>query len=273
MSDNPLYVYAVVRPATTAPEHLRPVEPSRGSVTTVVWDEVGALVSPMVAPAPRMSRDNLEAHQRVVEEAAARGPVLPMRFGVVVDSRDELVDEFLRPEGAELCRLLAEYTDCVEMRVEALYRENVTIREAAAAVPGIRKAQKRIAGRDPDATYYDRIHLGELVASAIEQNAARDARRLGGEIATSAHKAKRLRANGERVVFRGAFLVRRRNLSQFDNAVSRIADRESERMEFHVVGPLAPWDFVEVGHHPAAQRSRRRGRERLERERQTSWAC
>lgn len=259
---SPLYVYGVVSADGAVPGSARVVEPSGGWLTTVVSGPVAGLVSPLTELAARPTRANLEAHQGVVEEAASLGTIIPMRFGVVVDDTASLVGDLLRPRRTSLVRLLAEYAGRVEMRVEACYREEVAVREAIAAVPRIRKLHAKIDARPAGATYYDRLNLGQLVATAIEQNTEREATRLGTQLAATAERARRL-ANGDGgVVFRGAFLLDKTKASRFDTELARIAEQEADRMTFRVVGPLAPWDFVDL---PSAGPVREQRRERRNR--------
>jgi hypothetical protein len=260
MTDSSLYVYAIVPPDAALDDVAKSIEPAAGSVFTIPAGDLAAVVSPVSDPKVRVTRANLDVHQRVVERAAQSGTAIPMRFGVVADSEAELA-EFLCTERPALTRLLRQYADCVEFRVGASYRGNVAIREASDGTAAIRRLRARISDRPPDATYYDRIALGELVAKRIERNAERDCQRLGATLAAAAHRAKRLATRNSDEVFRGAFLVHRCDVARFDRRVAEIADRESERMTFSVFGPLAAWDFVEFFATPKASRRRATSKE------------
>ena len=246
MTEKRLYVYGLVGPDAHVPQRAKPVEPSGGNVSMTSYEGIGALVSEIEEGSVRPTKANLDSHQMVVEEASLRDTVIPMRFGVVVESEEELVNGFLRREREKLTRLLREYEARVEMRVEAQYQENVALSEVAEADPRVRRLTQKLRGRPIEATYYDRIALGELVAADMQRRAESDARRIGGKLAAAAERARRLSASNENTVFRGAFLVHKTRLNDFDRELTTLADREAHRMSFQAVGPLAPWDFADL---------------------------
>ena len=73
-------------------------EPAAARIEELVCDDVAALVSDHEGHGRvRSSRANLSTHEQVVETArtAGLGTVLPMRFGVVMPDRDELLARIL----------------------------------------------------------------------------------------------------------------------------------------------------------------------------------
>ena len=137
------------------------------------------------------------------------------------------------------------------------YRGDVAIREASHGTVAVRRLRARIAQCPLDAAHHDRVALGELVLNTIERNAERDSRRLGVSLAAAARRAKRLTSRSSDEIFRGAFLVDREAAPRFDRQVAEMADREVDRISFTVVGPLAPWDFVEFTATPTGNRHTR----------------
>jgi hypothetical protein len=247
MTDAPgLYVYGIVGMEGSVPSGAVPVQPAAGDFAVIEHEGVAAVVSPIDGASVRMTRANLEAHQSAVEAIMGETTVLPMRFGIVADSATALVEQFLEPQHRRLLGLLQEFAGGVELRVEARFIEDVMIREAVAAVPKIRQLQARIAKAHPDAAYYERLALGELIAATVDRMKDSEAAKLGSRLAPLARRAQQLPAGDESVVCRGAFLVDRSATARFDAELSRIAASESRRLSFSLVGPLPPWDFVEL---------------------------
>jgi hypothetical protein len=55
-----------------------------------------------------------------------------------------------------------------------------------------------------------------------------------------------LPARSDTVALSAAFLVDTRRRRRFDDAVGKLATEQEDRMTFRVVGPLPPWDFVDL---------------------------
>src|SRR5689334_3999974 len=106
------YVYAVTEAvsAETAPHVVR-------------WGELAAIVGAEPLPADPDER-TLWHHEAVVEAAMERGPVLPMRFGSVVDD----VTGFLAARHEELARSPERVRGAVELSVRI-------VEDATAATP------------------------------------------------------------------------------------------------------------------------------------------
>jgi len=78
-----LHVYGVAAAATTLLRDLRGRQ--EAPVRLIVNGDLAAVVSEIDADA-RVRRDDLLAHARVLETLVESGTVLPMRFGVVVET-------------------------------------------------------------------------------------------------------------------------------------------------------------------------------------------
>src|SRR5256885_17143858 len=74
-------------------------------VGRVVSGRLAALVSPVEAEELKATRRDLLSHSAVLERAIAAGPVLPLRFGIVLRDEDAGAQELLQPRRAELTAL------------------------------------------------------------------------------------------------------------------------------------------------------------------------
>ena len=148
-------------------------------------DDVAALVSGVPDPEVIGLPAEVRAHAAVLDAVAQAGPVLPMRFGTVVPDVDAL-REALAPDGmARLQEELDRLGDAVQYTLTVRYRQEAVIAELVEEQPEIRRLREATAGAAPDAAYYERIRLGELVVNGFEQ------KRLGGR--RGAHRRARHR--------------------------------------------------------------------------------
>jgi hypothetical protein len=237
------YLYGVTDSGIELDPDLQGVE---GNPVRIATDrDLAAIVSPCQGDWVDASRANLSAHSHVVEQAMSHATVLPVRFGILFQDRRSVVDQLLRRHRTELSRLLGQLGGRAEFRVQVRYLPDVVVREAAVQDPAIRRLQGRLRGRPADATYYDRIRLGEKVVEIVEAIRDRDARDLLATIAAGAAEHRVLPQRSETVVLSAAFLVEDRRRDRFDRVINQLAGQHDQRMTFRVVGPLPPWDFAD----------------------------
>ena len=93
-------VYGIV-PAET-PLDGAPTGIGGAPVSRVVAGGLAALVSPVEGEELRATRRDLLSHSAVLERAIAAGPVLPLRFGIVLRDEDAVAQELLEPRRDEL---------------------------------------------------------------------------------------------------------------------------------------------------------------------------
>ena len=103
-----------------------------------------------------------------------------------------------------------------------------------------------LVGRSPEETYYERIRLGEEIAKALAQKRTRDEEAILSRIKPLVHKTRTNKIVGERMVVNAAFLVDRRNGPGVDDAVRKLDQEFSDRFMFKYVGPVPPYNFVNI---------------------------
>jgi Gas vesicle synthesis protein GvpL/GvpF len=237
------YVYGIVR-GNVAPPTGQGIAAS--PLDLVAGDGAAALVSDLPGDELQLGREHVLVHARVLEEALSLGTVLPMRVGVVMSGPDEVRDQLLEPHAAEFRAQLDRLDGKVELNVRAIYEEQTLMREAVRDDQDIARLRASLRGKPDDATYYGRIRLGELVAAAVERKRDVDSRELLDTLAPLALAVEVAEPAHERAVLSASFLVERRGLKEFDDAVERIARLQADRMRLKYTGPLPPHSFVEL---------------------------
>ena len=91
-----------------------------GEVTTLAEGRIVAIVSEADPGKLRPQRANLAAHHRVLREWSGRQTVLPVVFGTVVGSDDDL-RRFLRLNQDALAALLKRLAGCVELGLKVYW--------------------------------------------------------------------------------------------------------------------------------------------------------
>jgi len=248
----PLYVYGITRGELEDAGGMTGLDGR--PIRSVGEHGVAAFVSDAPPGAVETTRDRLLTHARVLEALAADRTILPMRFGVVAPSEQVLRDSVLAPRRKVFAALLERLDGTVEVDVRILYEESAVLREIVRGSPSIRRLQVSIQNRSADATYYDRIRLGEAVAEEMRALAARDAKAAAARLEPLAVDVRHRPSSHERMVWNAAFLLERSELERFERAATRLAD--GGRLHVRMTGPMPPYSFVDVEVRPVRRRRR-----------------
>src|ERR687888_1535264 len=172
----------------------------------------------------------------------AGGPVLPLRFGIVLRDEEAVVSELLEPRRDELAALLERFERLVELRVKAFYVEETVLREIVGSDPAI--ARLREATRDvPEAAAHpQRVQLGEAVARALAARREYDAQSILARLRPLAEDTALEEGDGLPVLV-ASFLVDRGRVPAFDEAMDELAREHEGRITFKYLGPLPPHSF------------------------------
>jgi gas vesicle protein GvpL/GvpF len=245
----PTYVYGIVAADTELPAGLKGLGPT-GGVSLVTSGEVAAVVGDVPVDRPLGTREDLLAHEAVVDSVAGTTTILPMRFPAVIEE-DGVVEELLAPNEERFLADLADLDGRVQFALKGRYEQDVVLREVLEGDEEIRTLQERVRDLPEDATYYDRVELGQLVVGSIEQLRETDAAELYAQLEGAAVRvAPHTPANPEDVID-AAFLVERAAVADFEQVVEDIGEARAGRIRFRLLGPLAPYDFVTA--EPAEQ--------------------
>lgn len=237
------YVYGVVRAGYRPPGEL--IGLSGQTVELVEQGELGALVSSVAADRPLGKRDDLLAHERVLDTVVETATVLPFRFGSVIE-RSAVKDELLGEHEAELAAAIDELDGRVQFSIKGRYEQQPLLRDVIEGDPEISELRERTRDLPEEASYQDRVRLGELVVQAIQERADREGREMHQRLVPLASAAVTHETSEPEQLLDSAFLVERDRVQEFENAVDQLGAEFAGRVRFRLIGPLAPYDFVAV---------------------------
>lgn len=239
MSGTGVYAYGVIRDGVPLPEDCRGVGAPPAGIRLIPAGRIAAVVSD--APADlRARRRDLLAHQDLLVALAARGPLVPMRFGMVSADEETLMTDIADSE-AETVALLERLAGRCEMNVKfatvedglaSLLRENEhlrRLRDQARAKPG----------------YEASLRLGEAVSAGLTRRATDAAEQSVHLLAPLAVEKTEGPASAE-CVRNTSFLVEQDQLAAFRAAVERLAARNRQQTELRLTGPLPCYSFAEA---------------------------
>lgn len=237
------YVYGITAGSHPGlPEGMGGVGDPARPVRILKEGELAAIVSE--APEGlRPKRKDLLAHQNVLSEAGAGGPLLPMRFGSVAPD-DASVTGVLAERADHYRERLGALDGKVEYNVKASHDEEAVLHRVMGENPELRamtEANRQAGG----GTYEDRLRLGEMVVAAVQAREADDATELRQALEPAAEAVS---AGPESTGWLAnlSFLVDRQSAAGFLEAVEAVR-KSHPHIEVRVNGPLPPYSFVEPG--------------------------
>ncbi len=242
-TDEAYYVYGIV-PADASVERLDQSLGMGSELLLLTEGPVGALVEVVDPERPLGRRKDLVAHSSVLNELAAHGPVLPMRFGSVVQGTDGVVEELLRPQQDHFASLLEQVEGRLQFNLRARYELDTVLAEVVAAEPEVAELRRRTADLPDDATHYDRIRLGELVAHAVEVRRHQDAERILERLAPHAEDHLTREVSSMDDLAEVSFLVTTEQQEAFERVAEEMAEEMAGRARLSLVGPMALYDFI-----------------------------
>lgn len=240
-----VYVYGVVAAGEDIPDDLEPVGAPDGEIGLLDHRELAAVVSDLPADRRRLGkREDLLAHERVVNSVAAAVTVLPMQFGGVVANDQAVVDELLEGNHDFFVDVLRRLDGCIQFVLYGRYDQDVLLRGILEQDPEIAETSRSLRDADPDATHYERIKLGERISTAVDRERTADAQTAVERLEPRCEGIVVKEAGGEDGAVHLALLVRRDGRAEFEDAVEDLADEWGDRVSVQLIGPVAPFDFL-----------------------------
>lgn len=215
-------------------------------VTTISYENIAAVISRTPVTKYELNRENLVVHQKVVEEVMKDYTVLPVRFCTIAESVED-IRRMLKKRYGEFKNLLRDMDNTVEHGVKALWKDlNGVFLEIVETGPEIRRVKEKVASLPAEKSYTDRINLGRMVQAALEARKKQETENILGPLRRLSRKTVTNKLHGDSMILNAAFLVEGRRTKEFDESVEELAAIYGERVIFKYVGPVPPFNFVNI---------------------------
>jgi hypothetical protein len=236
------YIYGIV------PHDVELTSSSRGigdcDVSLVRHGEIAAMVSEIPLDTPIGKPEDLAAHQRLLDAAATAVPVLPIKFGAVLASADDVAEELLAANHDGFRQALNELEGRVEYLIKARYVERAVLEEILAEDAEAARLRDEIRGTTEEASRNARMRLGETINEGIAAKRAADTRTAIETLAPYSVATSEREPTHQEDAAHVAFLVETEKAERFEEAAADLARNWRERANVRLLGPLAPYDFV-----------------------------
>jgi hypothetical protein len=237
------YVYCIIESAD--PLRFGPIgvgaDPS--DVHTVHYKNLAAVVSDAPLEVLDSTRENVLAHERVNETVMHEHTVIPMSFGTIFKTREDIV-ELLRSAAEAFGDVLNKMQNKLEFGLKVLWDRDQAVREVENEDEDISRLKKEISGQKGP-TYFARMQYGRLIDSALQSRSERYLADILEQLRDVSVASRINKPIGDKMIMNAAFLIARDQEAAFDAKVKQIATR-FDKLTFKYTGPWPPYNFVNI---------------------------
>jgi hypothetical protein len=237
------YVYCVVQTSEAVRFGRIGIGSEPADVQTVNYKDIAAVVSDTPTEVLDATRENVLGHERVNETVMRRLTVIPMSFGTVFKTREDIV-ELLRGAYDAFHDVLLKMQDKFEFGLKVLWDRDAAIKQIEQEDDDIRRLKKEISSQK-GSTYFARMQYGRLVDGALQARSERYVAEIFDQLRDVAVASRANKPIGDRMIMNAAFLVARDRENDFDSRVKAVGGRYPN-LNFRYTGPWPPYNFVNI---------------------------
>ena len=212
--------------------------------------ELAAVVSDTALEEIDPTRKNVRAHTVVQDELLKNCILLPMGFGMIAGSKDDVL-KLLEKNYQGLTRELLRLAGKVEVELKVFWDQEAMIKELQSGSEELTRLKAKIKGASsPIEAQRLLVEVGKLVERIALDWKARYADRVYTVLKGLSIDARLNNPLGVKNVLNASFLIERARESEFQKEVFKLDSQYQGKVNFKYVGPLAPYNFVNVNLEP-----------------------
>jgi hypothetical protein len=243
-SDNE-YIYGIIEEPQPRKFEFRGLEDAQ--VYTINYQHLAAVVSTIRFGEIDPTRKNVLAHTLVQDELLKKYTLLPMGFGIVTASEDNVL-RLLEKNYEALVRELSRLAGKIEAELKIFWDEKALTGEHQELLSKL-KAKIKSASSAAEAQRLA-IEAGMAVERIIREWKNTYADQVYSSLKEVATDARLNAPGGVKNLLNASFLIERVKESEFVEQVRRLDAQYKGKMNFKYVGPLSPYSFVGITLEP-----------------------
>jgi|KBSSwiStaDraftv2_1062776.scaffolds.fasta_scaffold03397_9 hypothetical protein len=237
------YVYCIIKATDVQRFGSIGLGTEPGEVYTVHYKDIAAVTSDPPTEVPDATRENVLAHERVNEAVMRSYTVIPMSFGTVFKTREDIV-ELLRGAYEAFTDVLGKMEDKLEYGLKLLWDRDVAVREVEKDDEEVRRLKSEISAQR-GSTYFARMQYGRLLEAALQTRSERYVNEIFAQLRDVSVASRANKPIGDRMIMNAAFLVSRDEEGAFDARVKELGS-QYDKLTFRYTGPWPPYNFVNI---------------------------
>ena len=186
----------------------------------------------------------LARHQEAIEEIMDYSTVLPVKFGTLLESDDQ-VRTLLNLGHDDFQRTAKMIGSAVEFDVAVTW-DPADVFAAIANEPEIAAFKEQVAALPPEESLRGRMAIGQLVKTRFDERRTQLRDELVNELTHAVSQWQLNPVMDDSMVANVACLVSDSQLSALEHKVYELDERHGDRLQFRLVGPLPAYSFASV---------------------------
>jgi DnaJ-domain-containing protein 1 len=247
---NGIYIYGIIKTSDRQEFGEIGIGDKASQVLTIGFNDLAAVVS----KAPFMVYDSLAkekvvkdlvTHQFVIEKVMERFTIVPVKFGTMVETEDEVI-KFLGRGYALLSDELRKIEGKIELDVVARWELPKILAAMYHHDDQIRKKQSEIVMQGPKVSVEDKVAIGKLIAQALKTKKAGYNELILHTLKKEAIDTCLHDLADDEMIFNAAFLLEKKHEEFFHRVVNGLDQKLENTVHFRLVGPLPPYSFATI---------------------------
>lgn len=239
------YVYGVIETREPPNFGRTGIGGSSEVVHTIHNNDIAAVVSRTAVFIFDPTRENALAHEHVIENVMKTHTIIPMSFGTVFRTDDD-IREVLKSIYPSLKDVLKQMAGKLEFGLKVSWDREHVIEELKRDHNEIARFQQELNRKHLQSTYFARMQLGRMIDKALAERAAEYVKEIYDGLRLACVASRDNKPIGDKMILNAAFLIQREREAEFDAAVNVIAKTFGDRLNFKYTGPWPPYNFVNI---------------------------
>lgn len=248
---NSIYVYGIIK--TSDAQGFGAIgigDQAASNVLTIGFKDLAAVIS----CSPLMTYDSLAKekvvkdlviHQSVIEKVMKRFTILPVKFGTMVETEDEVI-KFLEKGYVLLSNELDKMEGKIELDLVAWWDTPKIVATISQHNHEIQEKQQELALKGDKVSIEDKVKLGICIEKALKAEKMRAHRLILQALQQETEDVCPHDLASNEMIFNAAFLLEKKNEELFHTVVHHLDHQLESNVNFRVVGPLPPYSFSTI---------------------------
>jgi hypothetical protein len=220
------------------------IENEEGDIFTINYKDISAVVSEAEIKQYRPTRRNNLAHEINIEKVMKDRNVLPFRFGVVANNKDEIL-KLLKEKYISFKELFITVNNKIEIGVKVSY-QNIKdtlslIGETHPTIVHLKKDKQNITKNQNMI-----IDIGRIIEQELNDISLKYKDDIYDKLSRFAVKSVVSENLSNEMILNASFLIKKDKEKDFDNLINELDEENEGKFNFKCAGPFPPYSFVKL---------------------------
>lgn len=242
------YIYSIIQENEN--RSFGPIGINNREVKLVPYKDIAVVVSNTpVINFDRLDKKELTkhvaTHQKVNEEIMKDYDIVPMTFGIIAPSSDE-VPRILEKAYLQFKTALKKIEGKVEFAVQVWWDQQRILKELTNINPEIKKLKQEISSKGGILGMPIKLKLGKLICQELETQRQTFIDDIHTLLRSSFPDSTLNKLTDEEMIANFSFLIEKTREPELDKKMQELGKKYEGKLRFKYIGPMPPYSFVKI---------------------------